>query len=142
LALIYEDTEAKTTAEIKNSAYKITHQQSRIVLAQESVLDLRKRVEELEKTRDSENVAIFQISEARTDLDQAEADLIQQVVDLKLAQVDLKKAQGMLANECGFLPQLCLEGCCDGACTRCEGGLCGNCQCTSCATGKPCSTCK
>jgi hypothetical protein len=145
LALFYEDTEAKTTAEIKNAAYKIGLQQNRIVLAQETVLDLRKRVEELEKTRDSDDVAIFEISNARTDLDQAEADLVQQIVDLKLAQVELKKAQGMLANECGFLPQLCLEGCCDGACTRCEGGLCGKCQspkCTPCATAKPCSTCK
>jgi multidrug efflux pump subunit AcrA (membrane-fusion protein) len=145
LELFYEDTEAKTSAEIKNAAYKIGLQQNRIVLAQETVLDLRKRVGELEKTRDSEDVAIFEISSARTDLDQAEADLIQQIIDLKLAQVQLKKAQGMLANECGFPPQLCLEGCCDGACTRCEGGHSGNCECTrcmSCATGKPCATCK
>lgn len=147
LALFYEDTEAKASGEIKVAAYKIGLQQNRIVLAQETVLDLRKRLEELEKTRDTDEVPMFKISTARTDLDQAEANLIEQVVGLKLAQVELKKAQGVLANECGFHPQLCLEGCCDGACMRCEGGLiggeCKSGKCQPCATSKPsCNRCE
>src|SRR5690606_36473906 len=112
----------KTTAEIKNAAYKITLQHSRIVLAQETVLDLRTRIKELEKTQDTDNASIFTISRVRIDLDQAEADLVEQLITVKIAQVELKKAQGMLATECGYAPQLCLEDCCDGACTRCEGG--------------------
>jgi hypothetical protein len=147
LAMFYEDTETKASAEIKSAAYKIGMQQNRIVLAQETVLALRKRVEELEKTRDSDDVPVFKISSARTDLDQAEAHLIEQIVALKIAQVELKKAQGMLANECGFHPQLCLEGCCNGACMRCEGGLiCEECKsgkCSRCATSKPaCERCE
>ena len=57
-------------------------QQNRIVLAQESVLALRERVAELEKTRDANDVPVFKISSARTDLDQAEAHLIDQIVAL------------------------------------------------------------
>jgi hypothetical protein len=149
LALFYEETETKASAEIKNAAYKIGLQQNRIVLAQESVLALRERVAELEKTRDANDVPVFKISSARTDLDQAEANLIDQIVALKLAQVELKKAQGVLANECGFCPQLCLEGCCEGVCTRCEGGLINNCEtckkngkCENCTPTKPaCKAC-
>lgn len=140
LALFYEDTETKTTAEIKNAAYKITLQQSRIVLAQETVLDLRARIEELEKTQDTDNASIFTISRVRIDLDQAEADLVEQLITVKIAQVELKKAQGMLATECGYAPQLCLEDCCDGACTRCEGGPGGNrtaAKCAPCPLAKP-----
>lgn len=140
LALFYEDTEAKAAGEIKSAAYKFNLQQNRIVLAQEMVLERRSRLEQLEKTRDAEDISVFEISGARTDLDQAEANLIEQIVALKLSQVELKKAQGMLANECGYLPQLCLDGCCDGACTRCDGGLCGGCQsneCPRCALAKP-----
>lgn len=136
LAIFYEDTETKASAEIKNAAYKIALQQSRIVLAQETVLDQRRRVAELEKTRDADDVSVFEISTARTDLDQAEANLIEQVIALKLAQVELKKAQGLLATECGFVPQLCLDSCCNGACMRCEGGLCSSCQPAPC----PCET--
>jgi hypothetical protein len=136
LALFYEETEARASGEIKNAAYKIGLQQNRIVLAQETVLDLRKRLEELEKTRDTDDLPVFKISTLRTDVDRAEANLIDQIVTLKLAQVDLKKAQGVLANECGYCPQLCLEGCCDGACMRCEGGLCGNCESGKCKDGK------
>ena len=146
LALFYDDTAARASGEIKVAAYKIGLQQNRIVLAQETVLELRKRLAELEKTRDTDDVPVFKISTARTDLDQAEANLIEQVVALKLAQVELKKSQGMLANECGFMPQLCLEGCCDGACMRCEGGLCGAGDCgkrAPSATEKPsCSRCE
>ncbi len=120
LAMFYDDTESKATAEIKNAVYKIGLQQHRVVIAQQTLLDFRDRLIELTKTRDVEDVAIFQISGLRVEIDEAELKLIEQVVGLKLAQVELKKAQGMLANECGFLPKLCLEECCNGACMRCQ----------------------
>ena len=135
LAMFYDDTESKATAEIKGAVYKIGLQQHRIVIAQQTVLDLRTKLDGLTKTRDVDDVAIFQISSLRVELDQAETELIEQVVGLKLAEVELKKAQGFLANECGYTPQLCLEGCCNGACMRCEGGLGVGCQCENCRSG-------
>ncbi len=140
LAMFYDDTESKATAEIKNAVYKIGLQQHRIVIAQQTLLDLRDRLDQLIKTRDVEDVAIFQISALRIEIDQAESALIEQVVGLKLAQVELKKAQGLLSTECGFEPQLCLEGCCNGACMRCEGGLGYGCQCGNCKT-ESCQNC-
>lgn len=120
LAMFYDDTEGKATAEIKNAVYKIGLQQHRVVIAQQTVLDLREKLNELTKTRDVNEVAVFELTNLRTEIDQAESDLIEQVVGLKLAQVELKKAQGLLATECGFVPRLCLEGCCNGACVRCQ----------------------
>jgi hypothetical protein len=55
---------------------------------------------------------------------EAEVDLIDQVVALEMAKVDLRRAQGELARECGFVPQLCCEGCCDGACCKCSCSKC------------------
>ena len=134
LAMFYEDTEAKATGEIKNAVYKIALQQHRVVIAQQTVFDLRDRLDELTKTRDVDDVAVFQLSTVRLELDQAESALIEQVVTLKIAEVELKQAQGVLASECGFVPKLCLEGCCNGACLRCEGELGGG-SCQNCRSG-------
>lgn len=120
LSIFYDDTEGKATGEIKNAVYKIGLQQHRVVIAQQTVLDLRKRHEKLQKTRNVKDVEVFQVSAARSELLQAESQLIEQVVQLKLAKVELKKVQGLLSGECGFQPKLCLEGCCNGACMRCE----------------------
>ncbi len=119
LSIFYDDTEDKGTAEIKSAAYKIGLQQHRVLIAQQRVQELRTKLDELGKMRDVDNVAIFKISSLRGELDRAEATLVEQVVATKLAQVELKLAQGLLATECGFAPQLCLEGCCHGACMRC-----------------------
>ena len=45
LAMFYEDTENRASGEIKIAAYKISLQQSRIVLAQETVLAMRQRLD-------------------------------------------------------------------------------------------------
>lgn len=124
MAMFYTDTEHLATAELKGAAYKIVLQQQRAANAQQAVEHLRARVEELTKTRDVENVAIFEISKARGDLYEAEVDLIDQVVALELAKVDLRRAQGELARECGFEPHLCREGCCEGACCKCSCSKC------------------
>jgi hypothetical protein len=121
LAIFYEETETKSTGEIKNAAYKIGLQQQRVLIAQRRVLELRGRLDELTKTRDVNDVAIFRISRLQGEIDQAEVQLIEQLVSLKLAQVELKKSQSALSDECGFVPKLCLEGCCNGACMRCAG---------------------
>ncbi|TWU25995.1 TolC family protein [Bythopirellula polymerisocia] len=144
LAIFYDDTEDKATAEIKNAVYKIGLQQHRVVIAQQTVLDLRQKLEDLTKTREVNDVAVFQLSSLRIEIDQAETELIEQVIGLKLAQVELKKAKGMLANECGYVPKLCLEGCCNGACMRCEGGLGFGSQSSTCRSGcsKPSSRCE
>ena len=118
LAMFYTDTEHLATAELKGDAYKIILQQQRAANAQQAVEHLRARVEELTKTRDVKNVAIFDISKVRGDLYEAEVDLIDQVVALEMAKVELRRAQGELARECGFEPRLCCEGCCDGACCK------------------------
>lgn len=120
LSIFYAHTENLAIAQIKSAAYKIGLQQQRAANSQQTVEKFRARVEELTKTRDVENVAVFEISKARGDLYQAESDLIKQVVALEVAKIDLRKSQGMLALECGFEPQLCCEGCCDGACCRCN----------------------
>ena len=111
LAMLYSDTENLAIAEIKSAAYKIVLQQQRAANTQQTVEKLRGRVEELTKTRDVEDVAIFEISKARGDLYQVESKLIEQVVALEVAKVDLRKTQGTLALECGFDPKLCCEGC-------------------------------
>ncbi len=120
LALLLTDTEQLATAEIKGAAYEITLQQQRVVLARSAVKQRRQRLYELTAKRDVEDVAVFELSKARGRLYEAESELIQQVVQLKIARVRLRKAQGMLVVECGLSPTLCLEGCCCGACCRCE----------------------
>ena len=119
LSLFYTHTENLAVAQIKSAAYKIVLQQQRVQNAQQAVTKFRDRVEELTKTRDVEDIAVFEISKARGDLYQAESDLIKQVVALEVARVGLRKSQGLLAMECGFEPCLCCAGCCDGACCRC-----------------------
>ena len=133
LAMFYTDTEGKATAEIKSAAYGITLQQHRVATTRETVQKLRERERELSEKREVENVAAFEISKARGDLYQAEIDLIEHVTELYLSKVELKRAQGVLAIECGFVPQLCLEGCCDGACCQCM---------KKCGCQKTCTKCK
>lgn len=128
LALLYSDTENLAIAEIKGAVYRIALQQQRAANTQETVERLRHRVEELTKSRQVKDVAIFEISKARSDLYQLESKLIEQVVALEVSKVNLRKAQGMLALECGFDPKLCCEGCCDGACCRCAKKKCSCCR--------------
>ncbi len=128
LSLFFTETENLAIAQIKSAAYKIVLQQQRVVNSQQAVEKFRAHVEELTKTRHVENIAIFEISKARGDLYQAESDLIKQVVSLEVARIDLRKSQGMLALECGFEPRLCCEGCCDGACCKCNKPSCSCCR--------------
>jgi len=125
LALFYEETERAATAEIKNAAYKIVLQQQRVIAAQRLVSQYQQTQRDLEETRDVNDVSIFEISNARGRVFDAQSKLIEKVVQLHLARVNLRQAQGMLAVECGYDPQLCREGCCDGACVRCEKQACG-----------------
>lgn len=120
LALFYSDTEQGAMAEIKNAAYLIGLQQQRVVAAKKLVEQLEARLRQLEETRDIEDVSVFEISNARANIYNAQAKLIEQVVQLNIARVSLREAQGMLAVECGFNPQLCCEGCCDGPCLQCN----------------------
>ncbi len=120
LAMFYEETEQGATAEIKNAAYQIVLQQQRVVAAQRLLETLQGRLQALEDTRDIDDISIFEISNARARIFDAQAKLIEQVVGLKIAWVTLREAQGLLAVECGYSPKLCLEGCCEGACVRCE----------------------
>ncbi|QEG35174.1 hypothetical protein [Bythopirellula goksoeyrii] len=142
LGLFYDDTESKATAEIKGAVYKIGLQQHRVVIAQQTLLDLRDKLSALNKTRDMDDVTVFHISSLRVEIDEAESQLIEQVIALKLAQVELKKAKGELANECGYVPRLCLDGCCNGACMRCEGGLGMGCQNGNCHRGLSKKSCQ
>lgn len=135
LSLFYTDTEQTASAEIKGAAYKIGLQQQRVVAAQSLVEQLNAQLRELEKTRDIDDISIFEISNARAGIYTAQSKLLEQVVALKIARVALREAQGMLAVECGYLPKLCCEGCCDGACVRC-----GQCKGKSCSARS--SACK
>ena len=119
LALFYTDKESKAIAEIKSAAYNISLQQQRVANTQATVDNLRSHEQELTEKRIVDNIPVFAISKARGDLCKAEIDLIDHVVALKVAQVELKRTQGVLAIECGFVPRLCCEGCCDGACCQC-----------------------
>jgi len=123
LSMFYEETEKLATGEIKSAAYKVNLQRQRTVVARQNVEQLRSRLAELEKTRDVNDVSIFEISNLRGRLYEGESNLVTQLVSLKLAEVSLSKSQGFLALECGFAPQLCCEGCCTGVC--CQGQSCG-----------------
>ena len=127
LSLFYSDTEQTATAEIKGAAYKIGLQQQRVVAARQLLESLEDELRELEDTRDIDDVSIFEISNARARIYSARSKLLKQVVELKIARVGLREAQGMLAVECGFTPTLCCEGCCNGACVRCD--QCGHKNC-------------
>ena len=112
LSMFYRETEKLATGEIKSAAYKVNLQLQRVVVAQQNVQELRSRLSELEKTRDVNEVSIFEISDLRGQLYEAEANLVTQMVSLELAKVSLRKSQGMLALECGFEPNLCCDNCC------------------------------
>jgi len=112
LSMFYHETKKLATGEIKSAVYKINLQRQRVVVAQQNVQELRSRLGELEKTRDVNEVSIFEISNLRGRLYEGESNLVTQLVSLKLAEVSLRKSQGMLALECGFEPNLCCESCC------------------------------
>ena len=84
----------------------------------------RARLYELTATRDAEDVAVFELSQARGRLFTAESDLIEQVIGLKLAETRLRQSQAALASACGFNPKMCCEGPCNGACIRCQARTC------------------
>lgn len=124
LAMLYEETERLATAEIKSAVYEATMQQRRIAVARQAVQQRRERLYELDAKRDPDDTSIFEISRARSRLYDAEATLVEQVAGLSLARVRLRKAQAALAAECGFVPKLCCEGCCDGECLHCRTRTC------------------
>lgn len=139
LSLFYSDTEQGAVAEIKSAGYKIGLQQQRVVAAQALLTQFEDRLHELEETRDVKDVSIFEISSARAQVYDAQSKLIEQVVQLYIAQVSLREAQGMLAQECGYSPALCREGCCDGACVRCKKNrTCHNCKKGTCKSKSHC----
>jgi len=109
LSMFYRETEKLATGEIKSAVYKVNLQRQRVVVAQQNVQELRSRLDGLEKTRDVNEVSIFEISNLRGRLYEGESNLVTQMVSLKLAEVSLRKSQGMLALECGFEPNLCCE---------------------------------
>lgn len=133
LALFYGHSQRGASAEIKGAAYKIGLIQQQVVLAQEAVDSLQDRLDELIKTRDVKNVPIFKISDIRGQLYRAQSNLVEKVVSLKLSQVELRAAQDMLAMECGFTPNICCEGCCDGECCQCQTSNCTKCDSPACA---------
>ena len=132
LALFYKETERLATAEIKSAAYELTLQQSRVTLAQETVLELREGLRKLTEKRDVDDISAFAISNLRGQLFEAESNLVEQVVALKVAKVNLQKAQNTLPQQCGFMPKLCCEGQCCGACMRCETSTCSKRGCNKC----------
>ena len=128
LAIFYSETEKLATAEIKSAVYEITLQQRRVALAQETVLELRNNLRELNETRDVNDTTVFEISRQRGQLFEAESKLVEQTVALKVAEVGLRKSQSTLPLECGHTPCLCCEGSCCGACMRCEASTCRKCR--------------
>ena len=86
LSLFYTHTENLAIAQIKGAAYKIVLQQQRVVELAASGREVPGSSRGACKSRDVENVAIFEISKARGDLYQAESDLIKQVVALEVAR--------------------------------------------------------
>ncbi len=85
--------------------------------ARQAVESRRAYLYELTAKRDADDVAVFEISQSRARLYTAESDLIEVVAGLKIAQSNLKRTQAAVGEECGFVPHLCREGCCSGACT-------------------------
>lgn len=124
LQMFFDDTQQLATADIKGAAYQVSLQQQRVAHARQAVTDQRAYVYELEALRDADDVPVFRLTEARSRLYTAEAELIQQVALLKIAQAQLKRAEASLGEECGFIPELCREGCCTGACTQCQPRTC------------------
>jgi hypothetical protein len=124
LQMFFDDTQQLATADIKGAAYQVVLQQQRVAHAREAAEDRRANVEELVALRDPEDVAVFELSQARARLYTAESNLIEAVAALKIAQATLQRAKSTLGEECGFAPRLCREGCCNGACTRCQPPTC------------------
>jgi hypothetical protein len=112
LAIFYTNTEQAATAEIKSAAYQIGLQQQRVVAGQALVETLQKRLQTLQKTRDTNNISIFDISHTRGQVYESQSKQIEKVVQLRIAQVSLRRVQGQLAVECGFSPKLCCESVC------------------------------
>lgn len=137
LALLEVETERAATAKIKSAAYKVSVQQDRVRLAKAAVDDTRARLAELEKTRETEQKSIFEISAARVRVFEAEAELVRQIADLKVAEVALRQERGDLSIECGYRATLCGEFCCTGCCHNCCGGN-SCCCCQSCTVGGCC----
>jgi hypothetical protein len=124
LSMLYNDTEQLATAEIKSAVYQVVLQQQRVALARKAVDDRRVNLDSMTARRDADDIQVFEISSARGRLFDAESDLIEQVASLKIAKVRLRQAQAALAAECGYSPKLCREGCCNGACMRCQARTC------------------
>ena len=128
LSMLHADTEQLATAEIKGAVYQVVLQQQRVALARTALESRRKNVEAMTARRDEDDTSIFEISAARSRLYDAEAALIEQVASLKSAEVGLRRTQAALAAECGFEPNLCCEGSCDGYCMRCQAPTCRTCE--------------
>ncbi|NOY42029.1 MAG: hypothetical protein GXP26_09350 [Planctomycetes bacterium] len=124
LAMFYSETEKLATADIKSAVYKVTLQQQRVALAQDTVLELRKSLRELTETRDANDVTVFEISKLRGLVYEAESKLVEQIVALKVASVGLRKAQGTLPMECGMTLALCCEGPSTGDCMQTATNTC------------------
>jgi hypothetical protein len=135
LAMFYNDTERLATAEIKGAVYEVVLQQHRVAHARMAVEARRADLYELQAKRDADDVDVFTLSLVEGRLFEAESDLIDQVAGLKGAEVRLLRAQGALGEECGFVPDTCREGCCNGHCTRCQAPTCTceqPCRCEKC----------
>lgn len=128
---LYADTTDLAIAKIKSAAYKFIVQQQRVRLAQAGVKERRTDLDRLQKRRDVDDVAVFEISLARGRLFTAEAELIQQIGELKVAEAAIREAQGLLAYECGFSPTVCNEFCCTGNCCLSGSGCCTSVDCCS-----------
>ena len=124
LWILHHDTEQLATAEIKGAVYQVVLQQQRVALSRQTVEERRANLHAMTARRDVDDTAVFEITQARGRLYDAESDLIEQVASLRIAEVGMRKAQAALAAECGFTPKLCCEGCCDGACMRCQARTC------------------
>jgi len=128
LALLYEEKRQLATGEIKSACYEIVLRHRRVLLAQGTV-DLRQQhLNMLTKKRDAQDVAVFEISQARGKLYEAQSALVQRLVELKIAQMGLRRAKNVLPSECGFIPILCEEGCCDSECFCCQSGCQSSCE--------------
>ena len=77
LAIFYDHSERRATAEIKNAVYKIGLLQQRIVVAQDAVIELQDELAELEKKRDVNDVTVFELSNLRGQLYEAQSRLVE-----------------------------------------------------------------
>ena len=131
LALLFDEKQDLAIGEIKSAVLDVTLQQHRVVLAREALELRQNHLSELEEKRDVDDVAVFELSRARAAVLEAESELVERLTKLNIAWVELRRSKHVLARECGFIPVLCCEGRCDGACVRCSGSGCQ----TACKTG-------